>query len=139
MGQKPSSWRTHVISEYDYSMLPAATKLNLAPRDARLFMIADKRWKYVHAQGFRPMLFDLEKDPCEFSDLGADPAYEEQRESLHAHLNDWALRCSQRTTRSEKQIVASRGKSQQRGILIGVWDESDISDELWSGYVGEGQ
>jgi hypothetical protein len=30
-----------------------------------------------------------------------------------------------------------RGKSQRRGILIGVWDESDVPDELWSQYLGE--
>ena len=37
-----------------------------SPRDARLFMVADKRWKLIHAPGFRPMLYDLEADPNEY-------------------------------------------------------------------------
>ena len=53
-----------------------------------------------------------------------------------AALNAWGLRLSQRTTRSEEQIRQSRGKSQRRGILIGVWDETDVPDELWSSVSG---
>ena len=40
------------------------------------------------------------------------------------------------TTLSDSQILAMRGKAQRRGILIGVWDESDIPEELWSSYLG---
>ena len=100
-------------------------------------MVADKRWKLVHALGFRPMLYDLAADPNEFRDLGADPACEDERHRLLAALNAWGLRLSQRTTRSEEQIKQSRGKSQRRGILIGVWDETDVPDELWARYLGE--
>jgi hypothetical protein len=119
-------------------MFPAAVRLGVAPRDARLFMAADKRWKYVHAIGFRPMLFDLQSDPEEFRDLGADPAYAAERERLSAALADWGLRMSQRTTISEAQILKGRGRSQRKGILIGVWDETDIPQDLWSAYRGEG-
>ena len=54
-------------------------------------------------------------------------------------LNAWGLRLSQRTTLSEQQMRDLRGKSQRRGILIGVWDESELPDELWSKYRGEGK
>ena len=97
-------------------------------------MIADERWKYVHALGFRPMLFDLREDPSELNDLGADPAYEGARENLAEALAEWALRLSQRTTRSEREIRDMRGKSNRRGILLGVWREDEVTDELWSGY-----
>ena len=136
-GQEPAEWRRYVISEYDYSVLPVAAQLGIEPRNARLFMVADGRWKYVHAVGFRPMLYDLTEDPDEFRDLGADPAYEGERRRLAGALAEWGLRLSQRTTRSEQQTIAARGKSQRKGILIGVWDEADVAAELWSRYLGQ--
>jgi arylsulfatase A-like enzyme len=117
-------------------MLPVAAQLGIAARDARLFMVADKRWKYVHAPGFRPMLFDLANDPQELTDQGADPAHEGERRRLAGELAEWGLRQSQRTTRSDAEIAAARGKSQRKGILVGVWDESDVPAELWSAYQG---
>jgi hypothetical protein len=83
------------------------------------------------------MLYDLEADPSEFRDLGADPAYEAERRRLAAALAQWGLRLSQRTTMSDAQIEAMRGRSERRGILIGVWDESDVPAELWSRYLGD--
>ena len=138
-GQQPAQWRRYAISEYDYAMLPVAAKLGIEPRDARLFMVADRRWKLIHAPGFRPMLYDLESDPNEYRDLGADPAYESERRRLMAALHAWGLRLSQRTTLSEQQDRNRGGKSQRQGILIGVWDEGELPDELWSKYLGEEQ
>ena len=133
----PADWRRYTISEYDYSIQPAAEALGVAPRDARLFMIADKRWKLIHAIGFRPMLFDLASDPHELHDRGTDPACEAERERLTGALAQWGLRLSQRQTRSEQQIRSMRGKVERRGILIGIWDETDIPAELWRGYLGD--
>jgi arylsulfatase A-like enzyme len=138
-GEPPVQWRRYAVSEYDYAMFPVAAKLGVEPRDARLFMIADKRWKLVQPIGFRSMLYDLEADPHEFHDLGADPAREGERCRLMTALDAWGLRLSQRTTLSEQQVRDRRGKSQRRGILIGVWDESELPDELWSKYLGEGE
>jgi arylsulfatase A-like enzyme len=135
-GPAPATWRTHVISEYDYSIQPAAAELGVAPSDARLFMISDKRWKLIHAIGFRPMLFDLAADPHELHDLGIDPACDAERQRLAAALAQWGLRQSQRQTRSDDQIRALRGNAERRGVLIGVWDETDIDPELWRGYLG---
>jgi arylsulfatase A-like enzyme len=136
-GPAPANWRTYTISEYDYAVQPAAESLGVAPCDARLFMIADKRWKLIHAIGFPPMLFDLASDPDELNDLGVDPAYEAERAHLESALAQWGLRLSQRQTRSEQQMRAMRGRAERRGILIGVWDEADIAAELWRGYLGE--
>jgi arylsulfatase A-like enzyme len=137
-GRRPAEWRRCVFSEYDYSMLPVATRLGVAARHARLFMVADGRWKYVHAPGFRPMLFDLQTDPQELADLGADPAHEGERRRLAAELAEWGLRLSQRATRSDAEIAAARGKSLRTGILVGVWDESELPEELWGAYRGGG-
>ncbi|MBX9758202.1 MAG: alkaline phosphatase family protein [Beijerinckiaceae bacterium] len=136
-GEKPGSWRQFAVSEYDYSIAPAAVKLKVEPRDARLFMVCDKRWKYIYAIGFRPMLFDLLADPNEFHDLGADPALEEQRARMAAALFHWSLRNSQRTALPEAKAKAMRGRSMRRGILVGVWDEKELPPELWSRYRGE--
>jgi arylsulfatase A-like enzyme len=136
-GSSTDRWRRFAISEYDYALQPFSAKLGIEPRDAQLFMVADKRWKLIHAPGFRPMLYDLASDPNEFRDLGTDPQFEAERQRLMAALNAWGLRLSQRTTLSEQQMRDRRGKSQRRGILIGVWDESDVPDELWSRYQGD--
>ena len=56
--------REYAFSEYDYSATPQAMKLGMTPRDARLFMVFDGRFKMIHAEGgLRPMLFDLDADP----------------------------------------------------------------------------
>ena len=49
-------------------------KLNQPIEQCRLFMVFDGRWKYIHASGFRPMLYDLHGDPQEFDDRGGDPS-----------------------------------------------------------------
>ncbi len=96
-GEKPAGWRRYAISEYDYSVLPASSALGLRPMDARLFMVTDGRWKLIHAEGFRPMLYDMERDPEEFHDLGGETAFESERQRLTEALNRWARRQSQRT------------------------------------------
>lgn len=126
----PARWRAAAISEYDYSMTPAAEALGVAPIDARAFMVCDGRCKLVYTEGLRPMLFDLADDPGELVDRGADPAYASQRERLFALLNRWARRQSQRTTISDAQIAARRGGSERMGILIGYWDEAELPDDV---------
>jgi arylsulfatase A-like enzyme len=92
-GEKPGEWRDFVVSEYDYSATPMAVKLGMEPRDARLFMIADKRWKFMHAEGgIRPMLFDMESDPDEFHDLGGKPGHEAVLAELYEKLARWGRR-----------------------------------------------
>ncbi|TWG81852.1 arylsulfatase A-like enzyme [Cupriavidus gilardii J11] len=129
-GSTPRRWREFVISEYDYSATQTAVALGVAPLDARLFMVADERWKYVHAPGFRPMLFDLERDPHELHDLGGNPACQAQCERMYAALARWGLRQSQRTAISDERIGQMRGASLRKGILLGFWDETELPEEL---------
>lgn len=129
-GESPK-WRDVVISEYDYSATVMAGHLGVAPKDARLFMVFDGRFKLMHAEGgMPPMLFDQAKDPHEYCDLGRDPAHAQTRARLYDHLSAWARRPSQRTTISDDQIIARRGKSRQKGVFLGVWDKSDLSPDL---------
>ncbi len=89
-------------------------------RDAVMFMIADKRWKMVHCEGgYRPLLFDLENDPDELTDLGDSDEHAEVIETLYDKLFAWTRRPSQRTTRSEAQLIEMRTSSGRRGIVLG--------------------
>ena len=136
-GRTPESWRDYAISEYDYSMSPIANKLGTTPEDSRLFMVADKRWKFMHAEGgFPPMLFDLENDPDEFHDLGRHPDYQDQVSECYDKLFDWAIRCSQRTSMSKAELLAKRGSSRRKGIVLGLIDEETADKELTVKYTG---
>jgi arylsulfatase A-like enzyme len=135
---KKVDWREYAISEFDFGSTGAAEKLNLSPRDARLFMVFDGRWKLMHSEGgFRPMLFDLETDPDEFHDLAKGNDHEEVIDRLYGYLADWGRRMSQRVTISETQIIKNRGKSGRKGILIFLADGSEVSEEMLSRYVGD--
>ena len=136
-GETPEAWREYAISEYDYSATMVAKNLDVVPKDARLFMVTTKQWKFMHSLGgFRPMLFDLINDPNELIDLGSDPEYADVRKELYGHLFEWSLRPSQRTTKSDEEIYAARAGSRQTGILLGLVDGSEVSEELLSKYLG---
>jgi len=136
-GQMPDDWRDFVVSEYDYATSPMAEKLGLEPRDCRLFMLADARYTYIHAEGgFRPILFDRETDPEEFFDRGGSAEYTDVLDMMQGRLARWARRMSQRTTQSEAQLRARRNSSADIGVMIGVWDERDVTPEQAAYYKG---
>lgn len=137
-GKSKSTARDFVISEYDYSATPIAHLNNIAVRDATMFMVATDTWKLIHFEGgYRPMLFDLQSDPDELCDLGDSVAHADVIEVLYGHLFKWARRQSQRTTRSEEQLIEMRTKSRKRGVIIGVYDENDTPLELTVKYRGK--
>ena len=119
--------RDWAISEYDYVTREARKTLNVSPENARLVMCVDDRWKYVHAEGFRPMLFDLKEDPNELVDLGESMAKEHEaiRKLMAERIFEWARRHHNRTTRTYEQLEAVTD-AEPPGILIGVWDLSLI-------------
>jgi arylsulfatase A-like enzyme len=128
-GETPVKWRQYLFSEYDYAMLEARVTLNQPIGDCRLFMVFDGRWKYVHATGFRPLLYDLATDPQEFRDLGADPRHARESARLREALFGWALRDHNRITMPEQKIAAyANGQQLKSGILIGYWDEMELAD-----------
>jgi choline-sulfatase len=43
---------------------------------AGIFMVRFGQWKYVHYEGYRPQLYDLEADPGETRDLAREAGYE---------------------------------------------------------------
>jgi arylsulfatase A-like enzyme len=124
--------RNVTISEYDYSMRGVRNRLGLAVRDARLTMVFDGRWKFIWAETFRPMLYDLLTDPNELVDLGADPAFEAERVRLERALFDWSRRQAQRVTISDTAIAARDASPAElrAGILIGYRNEAEYKEAL---------
>ena len=124
--------RDFAVSEYDYAFRDVRKRLGVEVKDAKLTMLFDGRWKYIFAEGFRPMLFDLVADPSELSDLGADPAHTQDAARLERLFFDWARRTSQRTTISDAQIAArdaTLGEA-KAGILIGYRNEDELREVL---------
>lgn len=127
-GAKPPDWRRTIFSEYDYAMLEARLTLNQPIRDCRLYMAFDGRWKYIHATGFRPLLFDLVGDPGELTDLGGGQAYADRCARMRGALLDWALADHNRITTPDSRIENyARGQQLRSGILIGYWDEAELA------------
>ena len=118
-------WRSYAISEYDYSCQVFRPETGRTPLDCRTYMVATESWKYVHAPGYPPVLFDLENDPDELVDLGRSPEHEGIRQKMAGHLADWALQYRQRETWSEERNVRMTGIEEQLGVLIGYWNEDD--------------
>ncbi|WP_418068140.1 sulfatase-like hydrolase/transferase [Roseibium porphyridii] len=134
---KATQTREFVISEFDYSPTPQCVKLELEPRDARLFMVFDGRYKLMHAEGgFRPMLFDLVSDPDEFVDLAKDNEHSAEIDRLYGYLAQWGRRLAQRVTKSEDDIKAMRGRSRRKGILPFLKDGTEVPAELTEAYRG---
>src|SRR4029079_17218360 len=120
--------RKMVVSESDYAMQDVRVMLNQPIERCRLFMVFDGRWKFIHASGFRPMLYDLESDPQEFVDRGADPACAEIVARLQSELFDWALHPRMHITTPNAKIAAYESQPLQvrNRVMIGIWDEAEL-------------
>ena len=128
--------RDAVFSEYDYASRLARETLGTGTRDSRLTMVFDGRWKMVHAEGMRPMLWDLETDPEELHEIGADPAHAAVLARLRDRMLSWASDGHARVTRTDAEIEAMQGREMYNGILIGFWDEADLEDARAKGHSG---
>lgn len=137
-GETPAAWRDFAVSEYNYAHTGVRARLGVDTRDSRLFMVADRRWKFIHAEGgFRPMLFDREADPEELHDLGATEAHAEVIAQMYDRLARWARRESQRVTHSDAELDRRMaGGAAAKGILLGVYEPSDVAPEFSQIYRG---
>ena len=125
---RQTEWRKYAISEYDYATRQSRTELEIDQADARLLMIFDGRWKYILAEGFRPLLFDLENDPDELVDLGTEPEHEGVRAELHEALFAWARQHHTRITRTPQQVDRMAAGGEPPGIQIGFWNEEELRE-----------
>jgi len=129
-GKPPGRWRDVVFSEYDYSNRIARKQLDVPVADARMVMAFDGRWKYILVEGFPPMLFDLESDPEELTDLGAAPEHEAERDRLREAIFAWLRRHHSRITISDEEIERRYGTELPDGIVIGYWDQDQVDRDL---------
>lgn len=126
---KSVDWRSYCVSEYDYSTRDARRALGVDQNDARLVMIFDGRWKYVHVETMRPMLFDLQTDPEEVIDLGADPDYVDHIARLSALHFDWSRQHHNRITRSPAIVEKMTDNKEPPGILIGYATKEELEQD----------
>ncbi|MEZ5740148.1 MAG: sulfatase-like hydrolase/transferase [Burkholderiaceae bacterium] len=124
-----TAFRRYAIAEYDYATREARQIIGNDQKDARLIMICDARYKFWFCEGFRPMLFDLQQDPQELHDLGADPAHEAVRARLTDAIFAWSRQHHNRITLTPERIEAMTGK-EPPGVLIGFWDEAEFEAEF---------
>jgi len=119
-------WRGYCISEYDYATRDARIALEIDQNDARLVMVFDGRWKYIHVENMRPILFDLQTDPAEVNDLGNTPGYEEQLARLKAIHFEWSRQHHNRTTLSAGTIDKMAKDREPPGILIAYANKQEL-------------
>jgi arylsulfatase A-like enzyme len=128
--------RDAVFSEYDYAFRGARQELGRGISECAIQMVFDGRFKMIFAKGFRPALFDLQSDPDELHDLGAQDSFAPEIVRLKDLLLDWALAHHNRVTRSDAAIEAYAGTEFTAGIRIGFWDQADLDEALQAGHGG---
>jgi arylsulfatase A-like enzyme len=120
-GEAPATWRDCAYSELDYGFRRARKVLQRGVRECRGFMVRTQAWKYVHWEGFRPQLFDLQADPQELADLGDDARCGVERARMRERLFDWMATGKRRTTVSDEEVAGHTDNHRERGIHIGIW------------------
>jgi len=121
-----TQWRNYCVSEYDYSTRDSRAALELDQKDARLTMIFDGRWKYIHAETMRPILFDLQNDPDELIDLGSDSAYNEHIERLGRLHFEWSRQHHNRIAIRAETVNSMAAHKEPPGILIGYANREEL-------------
>ena len=120
-GGTPPDWREAAFCDGSFAFRHARRTLGLAPHEARAFMVRTGRWKYVRFVKHPPMLFDLEADPGEVSDLGRSAGHAGVCAEMEARLTGWLAARRLSVTMPDAAIEAATGKAKERGYLFGVW------------------
>ena len=119
------------MDENKFHLMTLTTSFGLGvdQDDARLVMIYDGRWKYVHAEGFSPLLYDLLSDPDELTDLAANPLCAEHLERLAGYHFQWSRQHHTRITRTAEQVDAMAEAREPPGVFIAYWDKKELEDD----------
>ncbi len=91
--KQPRGWRDAAHWEFDFRSIGdgrAERHFGITSRQCNLAVIRTEKFKYVHfGGGLPPLLYDLEKDPCELNDVAGDPAYLSVRLEFAERLLAW--------------------------------------------------
>ncbi len=120
-GQPPDDWRNFSYSELDYSYREARLILGKGVHDCRGYSLRTPRWRYVYWLGEREQLWDLQTDPEQFNDLGADTGTEALRSTLRDQLLNFLARRRHRTTVTDEQVAKGTAGHKRAGVFFGQW------------------
>lgn len=67
----PQQWRDEAHYQWDFRMI--GHSLGMRPESCWLNVIQDNHTKYVHFAGAEPVLFDLDADPAQLTNIASDP------------------------------------------------------------------
>jgi arylsulfatase A-like enzyme len=99
-GAPDAPWRTEVHWQWDFRT-PAdhaiEDLLGVTMEQCSLDVIRDDRFKYVHFGAMEPILFDLERDPQQFTNVVTDPEYAAVHAEYAGRLLSWRMRHDERT------------------------------------------
>ncbi|WP_421865218.1 alkaline phosphatase family protein [Parvibaculum sp.] len=99
-GREPATWRREAHWEFDFrdpANDSAEKRLNLTMHQCTMNIIRDEKFKYVHFTKLPPLLFDLEKDPDEFTNVATDPAYLPVMLDYAQRLLSWRMNHDEQT------------------------------------------
>lgn len=116
-----ASRKDAVFSELDYSFKAARRRLGREVDRCYAWSVRTPRWRYVYWLDAPEQLFDLERDPEEFHDLGRDESTAETRRDMRGRLLDWFTRRKRRTSVSHDFVEAGTDRHKQAGVFFGQW------------------
>ncbi|MEQ8603294.1 MAG: alkaline phosphatase family protein [Marivibrio sp.] len=99
-GQTPARWRDAAHVEYDFGDpigRAAEDAFGLTSDQCGLAFITDGRFKYVHFEALRPLLYDLEADPQQRRNVADDPAYAPALAEMRGRLLTWRMAQDEKT------------------------------------------
>jgi len=114
-GETPEHWREDAHWELDFRTFASfgTPVLGLKPDQCAFSVIRGERYKYVHFTALPALLFDLERDPGEFINRAADPAYHEVALECAQRLISWRMNHDERVL--SNTLLTPQGMQSYRG------------------------
>jgi len=128
-GQKIDDWRNVVFSEYDYSTQAVRENVGADIDEAFYITVISEQHKLVYFPNFRPILFDLNKDPHELEDVSQVADYKDILDDLMRKMTRW-LSLPNRVTESRQSRYKRTNTQVQRGLWVGVKNAQDHQSAL---------